>query len=132
MKCQYCGSENPDDKNFCGVCGSPLKSREALSIRWQKRLARQTGYILALISVLLIVIAIGIKAQADKIHGWFDFGVPVSHSLLNIAWLFALLGIAGFFVAGLAYVFSLPTIIRKKAAGVATMENPEQKEAKSP
>ncbi len=106
------------------------ESEEALHMRWQKRIARQIGYVFLSISVLLIIIALGIKGQADKIHPYFDFGGPVSHALMNIAWLFAILGIVGFFVAGLAYLFSLPVPARRKQSKVIVSEDREDSEAK--
>lgn len=114
MKCSYCESENAEDGKFCGECGFPLKSTEAPLIRWQKRMAKQTAIIIALISILLLVIAFGIKSQGDEIHQYFEFGNPVSHAFYNTAWLVALLGIAGFFIAGFAYLLSLPIPVTKK------------------
>jgi len=128
LKCSYCGSENPDDKKFCGDCGSPLKTEESPRISWQKRLARQTAYIIILISILLIIIGFGFKDQADAIP---SFEALLGIALINIAWLFGLLGIAGFLVAGLAYLFSLPIPVKKKQeAKPDTLEERKEGEGK--
>jgi predicted nucleic acid-binding Zn ribbon protein len=94
MKCPVCGAENPDDKKFCGECGSELQSAGGLNIRYQRRQARQIACVFVLIAVLLIVIGIGIKSQAGEINEYYGFG-EVGHVLYNVAWLFALLGVAG-------------------------------------
>jgi uncharacterized membrane protein YvbJ len=28
MRCSKCGSDNPEDKRFCGDCGSPLERQQ--------------------------------------------------------------------------------------------------------
>jgi len=130
LKCSYCGSENPDDKRFCGDCGSPLKSGATPFTSLQKGVARKIGYIFASMSILLILIGLGFKNQAD---GFLIHDTVLSHTLLNIAWLFGLLGVAGFFVSGLAYLLSLPMPAKKKVEvkPETTKESTEVVEGKS-
>ncbi len=114
MKCPACGADNPDDKRFCGDCGSQLGQREAMNVLWQKRLAKQTGLIFVSISVLLIIIALGIKGQSDSLSSYTLEFTALKHALHEIAVFLGWLGVIGFLVSGLAYLFSLPTPPRKK------------------
>ncbi|MBU0685527.1 MAG: zinc ribbon domain-containing protein [Thermoplasmatota archaeon] len=112
MKCANCGAENPDDKRFCGDCGSPFKPREAPGIKLQRRLDKETAFIIILIFVLLIIIGFGFLRAANYLN---DKGIEiqyVAHSFYNLAWFFGWHGVAGFFMAELALWFSNPT--RKK------------------
>lgn len=112
LKCSHCGSENPGDKKSCRDCGVSLKSAESPDASWRNRVARQTAYICILISILLIVIAFGIKSQADDVPSYDHSLLHLKHALIDIAWLFGLLALGGLPVAGLAYLFSLPTIVK--------------------
>ncbi len=125
-RCRYCGFENPDSNRFCSDCGSPLKTTEGVAPYWQKRLAVQTAYIFMAISTLLIIIGLGIKGQADALD---HFEGTIKASLWNLALLFGVLGIVGFLVAGLAYLFSLPTPSTKKT--VAPIIRDESKQESS-
>jgi len=107
MKCPNCGAENPEGKKFCGDCGSPLNG---LSAKWQVRIAKQIATVILLISVLLIIIGLGFNSASEDVSRAYTYGDgPVGSELLDLAWLFAWLGIIGFLVAGFAYLFSLPT-----------------------
>ena len=86
----------------------PLKPGEELGIKVQKRIGKQTAYVIALISVLLMVIGLGFLRAADSLDKVFDM-YYVAHSFYNLAWFFGLLGVAGFFIAGLALLLSYPT-----------------------
>jgi predicted nucleic acid-binding Zn ribbon protein len=131
MKCPNCGAENPEDNNACGNCGSPLKLGSVLSFKMQRRLAKQTACIILLISAILIIIGLGFKGEADKLPiNTLDNDMHyVDHALLDLAWLFGLLGIAGFFVTGLAYLFSLPTPKKERGSSLSSEktigENPK-------
>lgn len=114
MKCASCGAENPDDKRFCGDCGSPLKSGESLSIKLKKRIAYQTAVVIALVSVLLMVIGLGFLGEANHLDAWGGDVAMVGHSFFNLAWFFGWLGVAGFVIAGLALLFSYPTLKSEK------------------
>ena len=118
MKCVNCGAENPEGKKFCGDCGLPLDAAEGLSARWQKRLAKQTASIIVLISVLLIIVGLGFNDRGEDLSRMYDLHY-VGTSLVDLAWFFGLLGIAGFFVAGLAYLLSLPIPRNEKEKGLA-------------
>ncbi len=78
------------------------------------------------ISTLLIIIGLGIKGQADALD---PFEGTIKASLWNLALLFGVLGIVGFLVAGLAYLFSLPTPPTKKT--VAPIIRDESKQESS-
>lgn len=87
----------------------PLKPGEELGIKVQKHIGKQTAYVILLISVLLVIIGLGIKSAADGLPNMDLDLYYVGHALHNIAWLVGLLGVAGFFVAGLALLLSYPT-----------------------
>ncbi len=122
MKCPNCGAENPDEKKFCGDCGSPLKAVDGLSAKWKKSLAKQTASIIILISVLLIIIGLGFNDRGEDLGRVFGLH-EVGTSFVSLAWFFGFLGIAGFFVAGLAYLLTLP-IPRKERSLIRQPELP--------
>jgi len=96
----------------------PLKPGEELGIKVQKRIAKQTASVIALISVLLIIIGLGFNSASEDVSRAYTYGDgPVGSELLDLAWLFAWLGIIGFLVAGLAYLLSLPTPKKEKTTG---------------
>ena len=124
MKCPNCGAENPEGRTFCGDCGSPFDAVEGLSAKWQKRLAGRTAILIALISLLLIVIGLGfLRASNDLDHYGSDIG-HVAHSFNDLAWFFGWLGVVGFFIAGLAYLLSLPIPKKEKEKGLVPESKP--------
>jgi predicted nucleic acid-binding Zn ribbon protein len=116
VKCSVCGAENPDGKRFCGDCGSPLKPREPLGIKLQKHFGKQTASVIVLISVLLIVIGFGFLGASNNLRDKSTtiWELDVAHSFLDLAWFFGWLGVAGFFIAGLALLLSYPTPTKEK------------------
>ena len=121
MKCPNCGAETPDGKKFCGDCGSPLDAVEGLSAKWQRRLAQQTASIIVLISVLLVILGLGFNNAGEDLRNIQSLDSDlylVGSALVHLAWLFGLFGIAGFFVAGLAYLLSLPIPKKEKEKGL--------------
>lgn len=89
----------------------PLKPGEELGIKVQKRIGKQTAYVIVLISVLLIVIGLGFNSASEDVSRSYTYGDgPVGSELLDLAWLFGWLGVAGFFIAGLALLLSYPTL----------------------
>jgi hypothetical protein len=112
MKCAKCGAENPDDKNFCGDCGLPIKPVEEPGVKLQRRLNKETALVIILISVLLMIIGLGFLRAANYLNDKSIDIDYVAHSFYNLAWFFGWLGVAGFFIAELILWFSNPT--RKK------------------
>ncbi|OGS56338.1 MAG: hypothetical protein A3K60_08320 [Euryarchaeota archaeon RBG_19FT_COMBO_56_21] len=97
---------------------------EGLSAKWQKRLAGRTAILIALISLLLIVIGLGfLRASNDLDHYGSDIG-HVAHSFNDLAWFFGWLGVVGFFIAGLAYLLSLPIPKKEKEKGLVPEPKP--------
>jgi len=98
----------------------------------QIRIAKHTAYVIMLISVLLIIIALGFNSASEDVSRAYTYGDgPVGSELLDLAWLFAWLGIVGFTVAGVAYLFSLPTPeTEKKGALTFPLEKPVEEEEK--
>jgi predicted nucleic acid-binding Zn ribbon protein len=124
MKCLVCGAENPEGRTFCGDCGSPFDAVEGMSAKWQKRLAGRTAILIALISVLLIVIGWGFLRASNDLDYYYGSDIShVAHSFYDLAWLFGLLGIAGFFIAGFAYLLALPLPKKERVVSPASEES---------
>jgi len=123
VECPNCGAENPEEKKYCGDCGLPLGAVGDMAAKWQRRLAKQTAYIIILISVLLIYIGLGFNATGEdlrRVYGYFYAG----SALVHLAWFLGLSGIGGFFVAGLAYLLSLPIPKKEMKKGLVPEPKP--------
>jgi hypothetical protein len=80
MKCLSCGSENPDDRFYCGRCGSDLKVVErppqGNPIRFVKDVDSRAltiavlGGALATVGLILYVISLTLYTQIEAVINW--------------------------------------------------------------
>ena len=70
MNCKKCGSENPDDKKFCGECGAKLKKSDDIvtdaTPKDKKQHGRKTKIKFALItgcSIILVFAVVSVSVH---------------------------------------------------------------------